>query len=336
MNLESLYKLGVTIGIENDPRGKEGVQRDLELSKKTYEALKDSEKDYFDTVSLWNPYPDSRLQAVKDQDADIRELMVGIDIGTAELLLADKLKEKGTKIDAVLSHHPGGMGTVGLPKVMAMQADILALLGVPINIAEDIVSPRQKEVDQAIFAANHYATADAAKLLGITLFSLHTPADNCVVTFLDKTFKEKNPKTIEDLLKVISEIPEYDVAKRRGLPSKLEAGSPSKRCGKIAIDMTGGTTGSKDQYEALANAGVGTMVVMHIPKDHVEIAQKYHLNVINVGHMASDSLGMNIILDRFEQNGVKLTIMSGLIRINRNSGDPYADLRCPMPSSYIK
>jgi len=45
---------------------------------------------------------------------------------------------------------------------------------------------------------------------------------------------------------------------------------------------------------------------------------------------------MNIILDRFEQNGVKLTIMSGLIRINRNSGDPYADLRCPMPSSYIK
>lgn len=335
MNFETLYKLGVSIGIENDPRGKEAVERTLELNKKAYEALKDNEKEYFDPVSLWNPYPDSRIQA-GDLEKDIKHIYVGIDIGVGDLVLVDRLIQKGIPIDAVLSHHPGGMGTIGLPGVMAIQADLLSMMGVPINIAESIVGARQKEVDQAVFAANHYHTADAAKLLGLNLFSLHTPGDNCVVTYLTKLIADKKPETVDDLIKVVLEVPEYDHAKRRGLPPKIENGSGSNRLGKVVVEMTGGTTGSKDAYEHMSKSGVGTLVVMHIPKDHVEMCQKYHINVINFGHMASDSLGMNILLDRFETNGVKFTTGSGMVRINRNQADPYGSLRCPMPSSYLR
>jgi putative NIF3 family GTP cyclohydrolase 1 type 2 len=334
MKLENLYRLGVTIGIENDPRGRDAVDWDLGKSKKAFEALKPEEKDYFDPDTLWNPYSDSRMVA-GDPDVEIRGILTGIDIGVAEIILADRLREKGAKIDAVLSHHPSGIGMVGLPKVMLMQADILAGAGVPINIGEDLIYPRHKEVEQAVFAANHYQTADSAKLLGIPLFSLHTPADNCVVTYLTKVINDKAPKTVDDVLKVMKEVPEYDLARRKGLCPKIECGSGEKRAGKIIVEMTGGTTGSKDSWEQLADAGVGTIIVMHIPKDHVEMAQKFHLNIVNVGHMASDSIGMNHILDRFEQNGVEITATSGLIRVNRNPGAPPAR-SCPMPSSYLQ
>ncbi len=317
MDIESLFKLGVEIGMNNDPRGKEIVGAELEMARDKFDGLKDDEKEFFDQVSFWNPYPDSRIQWHGDKGAQFKHLMVGIDIGTAELLLADRLKERGEKIDAVLSHHPGGLGTIGLPTVMGMKIDIMANLGVPINIAEGISIPRQKEVDQILFSANHYQTADAARLLGIPLFSLHTPADNCVVTFLTKAIAESKPRTIKDLVKLLQDIPEYKEAKRRGLPVKIESGTPDKRCGKVIVSMTGGTTGSKDDYEAYRNAGVGTIVVMHIPKEHVEMAQKNHISIVNMGHMASDSLGMNIILDEFEKKRVSVTPMSGLIRVKR-------------------
>lgn len=333
MRLENLYRLGVSIGIENDPRGREAVDFDLEKAKKAFEALKPEEKDYFDVDTLWNPYPDSRLVA-GDPDAEIRGILVGIDIGVAELLLADRLREKGEKIDAVLSHHPSGMGIVGLSKVMLMQAEIMATAGVPINIGEDLIIPRHKEVEQAVFAANHYQTADAAKLLGIPVFSLHTPADNCVATYLTKLVKEKSPKTVEDVVKIMKEVPEYDLARRKGLHPRIESGAGEKKAGKVIVEMTGGTTGSKDAWEQLADAGVGTVVVMHIPKEHIDMASKFHLNIVNVGHMASDSIGMNHLLDRFEQNGVEVTETSGLIRVNRSPGAP-PPTRCPMPSSYL-
>lgn len=334
MKLENLYRLGVNVGIEHDPRGREAVDRDLGLAKKAFDTLKPEDKDYFDVDSLWNPYPDSRMVA-GDPDVEIKGILVGIDIGVGEIVLADRLRERGMRIDAVLSHHPQGMGIVGLPKVMLIQADIMATAGVPINVGEDLIIPRHKEVEQAVFAGNHYQTADAAKLLGIPVFSLHTPADNCVATYLTNLVKTKDPKTLEELVKVMKEVPEYDLARRKGLNPRIEIGSGDKRAGKIIVEMTGGTTGSKDAWEHWADAGVGTIVMMHIPKEHIELAQKVHINVVNVGHMSSDSIGMNHILDRFEQNGVEAIATSGLIRVNRNPGSPPSK-SCPMPSSYLQ
>lgn len=333
MRLENLYRLGVNVGIENDPRGREAIDYALERAKKAFDDLKPEDRDYFDVDSLWNPYTDSRLVA-GNPDVEIKTILAGIDIGVAEILLADRLCEKGRKIDAVLSHHPSGMGTIGLPKVMLMQAEIMAGLGVPINIGEDLIYPRHKEVEHMVFAANHYQTADAAKLMGMPLFSLHTPADNCVVAYLTKLVKEKEPKTVGDVVKIMKEVPEYDLARRKGLHPRIENGSDDKRAGKVVVEMTGGTTGSKDSWEQIADAGVGTVVVMHIPKEHIDMAQKFHLNIVNVGHMASDSVGMNHILDRFEQNGVEVVATSGLIRINRNTGAPPV-CKSPMPSSYL-
>ena len=67
----------------------------------------------------------------------------------------------------------------------------------------------------------------------------------------------------------------------------------------------------------LANAGVGTLIEMHIPEDSVQELRKAHINAIDVGHMAADSIGANIFLDELEKHGIEVIPVSGLIRIKR-------------------
>jgi putative NIF3 family GTP cyclohydrolase 1 type 2 len=53
-------------------------------------------------------------------------------------------------------------------------------------------------------------------------------------------------------------------------------------------------------------------------EEHRKEAEKYHINVVIAGHMASDSLGMNLLLDELEQKGLEIITLSGLTRIRRS------------------
>ena len=44
---------------------------------------------------------------------------------------------------------------------------------------------------------------------------------------------------------------------------------------------------------------------------------KLHINVIDAGHMAADSIGANLYLDELEKKGIVVIPCSGLIRIKR-------------------
>lgn len=73
-----------------------------------------------------------------------------------------------------------------------MQADILNKFGVPINVAEDILSDRIKEVQRRVMPINHTRAVDAARLLNIPFMCVHTPADNAVTTYLQQLIDNKN------------------------------------------------------------------------------------------------------------------------------------------------
>lgn len=316
--LRELYETIIEIGIENDPRGKEGVEKQLNKLKKSYESFSENEKKYFDKEKLKNPYSDSRIYNGKG-DEEIKNLMIGIDIETQELLLADKLKEKGQKIDAVMTHHPEGIALVALHEVMELQADILHKFGVPINIAEGIMSGRIGEVAKGLLPINYERSVKAAKMLQIPYLGAHTPADNCVATYLQNLFDKKKPETIGEVIDLLLEIPEYQISYKDGNGPIVVAGKKSDRAGKIYIDMTGGTEGSHDALEKLSHAGVGTIIGMHMSKEHLKQAEKNHIRVIIAGHMASDALGINLMLDQIEKKHGNLNIIecSGFSRIKR-------------------
>ena len=71
-------------------------------------------------------------------------------------------------------------------------------------------------------------------------------------------------------------------------------------------------------YEKMSQAGIGTILSMHIGEESRKEAEKHHINVVVAGHMSSDSLGMNLFLDELEKKGVKIVPTSGLIRVSRN------------------
>jgi len=119
------------------------------------------------------------------------------------------------------------------------------------------------------------------------------------------------------LLKLLKGIPEYAEAVQYNAGPTIVLGSKERRAGKIMVDMTGGTSGAADAYAKLAAAGVGTLVVMHIGEKHRKEAEKNHINVIVAGHMASDSLGLNLVLDQLVQRGVQVVPCAGLIRYER-------------------
>ncbi|HWI54682.1 MAG TPA: NGG1p interacting factor NIF3, partial [Desulfobacteria bacterium] len=248
---------------------------------------------------------------------EVKKVLVGIDIEVGEILIADRLNEKGNQVDLVIAHHPEGSALIGLHQVMGMQSDIMETLGVPISVAEGIMVPRIGEVKRGLLPLNYNKAVDAARLFDIPLMCVHTPADNMVTTFLQKIIDEKDLETVGDVVKALKEIPEYSDAAGSGAGPTIVVGDKDRKTGKVFVDMTGGTSGSEDAFAKLSQAGVGTIVGMHIGEKHRKEAEKNHINVIIAGHMASDSLGMNLILDELARQGIEIISCSGLTRYPR-------------------
>ena len=317
MKIREIYQKAVEAGMGNDPRGREAALKDLERNEKDYAAIKPGEKEFFDMESLQNPYADSRILNGSGEE-EVRTILVGIDIEVGEMLLSESLKSRGGPVDLILSHHPEGMAFANLYSVMHMQSDILSRHGVPINIAEDLMEQRVREVERKIMPLNHSRAVDASRLLGIPFMCLHTPADNMVVTFLQKSFEEKAPYLLSDIIVMLRALPEYRGAAINGSGPKILLGSENRRAGRIFVDMTGGTEGSKDIFQSLAATGVNTLVVMHLSEEHRKEAEKNHLNVVVAGHIASDNLGLNLLLDEvIKDPGIRIFACSGFRRVTR-------------------
>lgn len=316
LTVKQIYELAIKLGKEADLRGIKRVKKKLEKAKEIYKDLKPSEKEDFDIERLTNPYSDTRILCGKE-NKKVKRVLAGIDIDSGELMLARALS-RVNEIQLVISHHPRGIALARLDDVMDLQIDMLEDLGVPVNVAENLMKKRMSEVARGVSSENHYRSIDTANLLGINYMCVHTAADNLVANFVKKEVEKEKPETVADVMKILKSIPEYKIAAKQGAGPTVFAGSKDRRCGKIAFtEVTGGTSGHKDVYEKLSQAGIGTIVGMHMSEEYKEQAEKNHMNVIIAGHMASDSLGMNLFLDELENKGIEVIPCSGLIRVKR-------------------
>src|ERR1700690_1968141 len=202
MKLSDIYSKAIDTGMNNDPRGREEVLKSLARVAKDYADLKPDEKDLFDKESLDNPYSDSRVLNGNGYE-EIASVLVGIDIEVGEVLLAETMRMKGRPVALIMAHRPEGIAYANLYSVMNMQADILNRFGVPINVAEGLMEDRVREVERRLMPLNHTRAVDAARLLGIPFICLHTPADNMVVSFLQKLFDDAKPESLAHLFDFI-------------------------------------------------------------------------------------------------------------------------------------
>ncbi|MFH1622138.1 MAG: NGG1p interacting factor NIF3 [Candidatus Omnitrophota bacterium] len=320
MKLKDIYKIIVEEGIKQDPRGKDSVAKQLKERKKLFESLTKENKKEFDLESLNNPYADTRI-IYGDEDKEIKRTLVGIDMGIGELLLIDSLNSKNKKkIDLCLSHHPQSFAWAGFYEVMPMQAEILANFGIPINVGEDLLNERMMEVSRKIHAANHNRAVDAAKLLDIPLMCAHTASDNFSSTFIQNLIDKNKPEKIKDIINLLKEIPEYRLATQDKAGPKIIMGEENRKTGKVIVEMTGGTEGHQDIFDSYVQAGVGTIIGMHLSEGHFQKAKGKHLNIIVAGHIASDNIGLNLLLDKLQKRGsLDIVPCSGFRRIERKA-----------------
>lgn len=318
MKLKDLYKNVIETGIKHDPRGIQAVKKTLNQNKEAFKKLSSQEQKEFDQESLTNPYADTRI-LFGDEEKQIKRVLVGIDVETAELLLADRLARDSKKpIDLCISHHPEGVAWAGFYEVMSMQADILEKAGVPIHLGENLIQERIHEVARRVHAANHNRGVDAAKLLNLPLMCIHTAADNCVQSFVCNLLDKKKPELLGDVITLLKEIPEYKIATKEKAGPKTIKGNANQKAGKIFVEMTGGTEGHKKAYENYVYAGISTIVCMHLSESHFKEASGKHLNIILAGHISSDNIGMNCILDALQKKAhLDIVTCSGFRRVTR-------------------
>lgn len=315
MKLKELFDKAIQVGVDHDPRGRELVEKDLDARKKDHDKASDDEKKYFDSESLTNPYADSRIH-VGTGDEEIKTALVGIDIEPGEIAVAHAMRTSGKQVDLLIAHHPEGSALARLWDVMGMQSDILATMGVPISAAENLMGKRIDDVERRLLPTNHTRAVDSAKLLGIPMINLHTPGDNMVVNYLQTMFDDKAPYRLGDLMDMLMEIPEYQDARMNGAGPKIILGNDKRKTGKVFVDMTGGTEGSKDIFPSLIQSGVTTVVGMHFSDDHKKEAEKSNLNLIIAGHISSDNLGLNLLFDKACPD-VEMLECSGFRRVKR-------------------
>ncbi len=318
MRLGELYINCIEAGIRADQRGRAEIRRILNSEKEKHKRLEGIEKELFDLERLRNPYADCRILH-GDAKKEIKSLMVGIDAHSDELLLANELKRNGKRVDLVLTHHPAGHAVKRLPEVMNIQAEQWISLGVPPHLADSIIDEKKTWAFRQFHVRNSDAPVDVARLLNIPFMACHTPADNWAASFMQKKTDKEKPRTVADLIDVILSVPEYKHHASLQAGPTVVCGSKESRCGKVFVDMTGGINAGKHFLPELSKRGVSTLVVMHIPDDSVEKAKEEKMNIVIAGHIASDTLGMNLLLDYALRGKVEVIDCSGFRRFPRKA-----------------
>ena len=294
MKLIDFYNKAIEFGAKVDPR------KNLKIDS------------YADTAILYG-----------QADRQIRKVLVGIDIESSELLLADRIREK-EGLDLVLAHHPEGACWAALYDVMQLQVDLLEGAGIPRIVAQKFLDERKREVERRVLPNNHMRSVDAARLLDLPFMCVHTPADNHASYYIDALMRKCKPSKVGDIVDILKGLPEYKEADKYATGPRVILGSPHRKTGKIFVEMTGGTEGSKDVFDKLYEKGIRTLVSMHLSEEHFKKVKEANLNVVIAGHISSDTLGLNLLLDKIErQEKLSILTCSGFKRFKRDSAGSF-------------
>jgi putative NIF3 family GTP cyclohydrolase 1 type 2 len=230
----------------------------------------------------------------------LRRVLVAIDVGVSELLLAQNLD-----CDGVIAHHPaGGKAQLEGYKVFLRHIEQMKATGVAAEVAREAVKNKYRALDIQHHPENYDQTANAAKKMGLPLVTIHSPCDEVGRRMLVQAVKGLDgDATVRQLVSRIGSFPEFREAKTQ---IEVRLGSPKRKAGKVVISHACYTNGGYDVAKAYFQHGVDTLSYIHISEaDLTKLASENFANLIVLGHIASDWLGINRLLRELEKNGIE-------------------------------
>jgi hypothetical protein len=242
---------------------------------------------------------------------DIQRILIGIDMGTAELLLAKQLA-----FDLVIAHHPpGGSSRMNFDKVVLTQIDQMISAGVPPHIAEKAIEPRLTMSRLRAHVSNYDQVISAARLLNMPFMNIHLPLDLICKRRFDATIenglKGNDSPTVQDAIDAMNMLPELKLGMTEPM---IHVGSGSNLLGKWIVAMAGGTNGGAGVAKAYFDTGYSTVFYMHIGESDKKelVAYSGAGNLVATGHIASDSVGIAPFVHKLRDEGLDVTTMSGV------------------------
>ena len=257
-------------------------------------------------------YPDSGIVFCADVSKPIRKIAATIDCTPFDIFFA---KEQGC--DLILTHHPIGKTVSGLPDTLLQQGDNMSSYGVDPNVVSGALAIAGEKLRRGLSGSNFCREEQMARLVGIDVANIHTLADNAMVRALAEKLAPVSSGTLGDVMEVLSEMYEYREAGDRGHGPFIALGEASSPIGRFALsEFIGGQESDPLMIRALAESGVKTILCPHFSEEYFAMAEQMNLQLIYCGHLASDSIGMNVLLDALLERDPSISVMpyGGLIR----------------------
>ncbi len=243
----------------------------------------------------------------------LRRVMMGVDVGAAELLLARQMG-----MDGVIAHHPaGGDAQLNYPRVLQRGVELMVEAGVPLDAARATIQPKVAAAMLRAQAANFDHAPSVARLLGMPFLNVHLPLDEVgrrvmVDAIAAHAAGLGREALVSDVVDALRRIPEIGGAATRVM---VPVGRLDAPAGRVAVYHGAGTNGGFAVARTLFAAGVGTVVYIHLAAEEAERIRTLGLPDVNVvvsGHIASDLIGINPFVAALRGRGVEVVRMSGL------------------------
>jgi len=238
--------------------------------------------------------------AVHIEGKDIKKILLTIDVTIAELMLA-----KNIQCDAVVGHHPIGTAALNFHKVFDRHIDYMIEHKVPIDIAKKAVK-KLKDRNEVRAHSNIYNNiVSAAKILNMPLVNINQPCDEYMRKVILGKINSGKIRYVSDIVKLIEEIPEFRNADTK---VKVRYGSAKNEAGQWSLVIAAGTNGGFPIAKTYFEHGISTVIYLHI--DYNDLTQMYKEklkgNLIVLGHLAGDSIGLNALSDKLEDKHIEV------------------------------
>ncbi|HKO41261.1 MAG TPA: Nif3-like dinuclear metal center hexameric protein [Nitrososphaeraceae archaeon] len=255
----------------------------------------------------WKKIPSD--SAIHVKGSNIKKVFVSIDVSPFDIYLA---KTQGC--DCVLTHHPIGKSAVSFHKVFDRHVEYMMEKGVKKNFAISLVKDLKYRAYLKSHSLIYNDVISTAQILKMPLLNIHQPLDEYMrKVILFKLYKSKL-KTLSDLIEAIEEITEFKKALTRIL---ICNGKASNEIGNWVLVIAAGSNGGYDIARTYYENNVSTVIYLHIDYNELKKVKKDKTckNLIILGHLAGDSIGMNKICNELEKRGIVI-FKRGLIDDN--------------------
>lgn len=254
----------------------------------------------------WDEVPGDSTTYVESDD--VESALVGIDLESPEIQLADR-----EGYDLVLAHHPtGDEARLEFTDVLEKQVEFMTDHGVPEDVARDAASGIVDRMDHGAHSMNYRHDPSVAELLDQPYMNIHLAPDEVGRRKMAEVADEFDADDeVGAFIDALGDLPEFEDVMT---DIQLRVGDEANELGEVAVHHAAGTNGGEDVASAYFDHGVDTVLYIHVGAGDTEaLTEAYgdEKNLVVTGHIASDAIGLNVLIDELEARGVDCTAISG-------------------------